>query len=371
MAGYATPPSATYQVNVAYPGGTYFIWVGAGLRHRVGVWCKEQPYTRRAFIVTDERVASLYAEDVMRSLRSQGFHAHRVTIPAGEQHKTLETVRRVYDALLAGSIDRRTPVIALGGGVVGDLAGFVAATLLRGVPLVQVPTTLLAMVDASVGGKTGVDMPQGKNLVGAFKFPDMVIADVETLMSLPPVEFACGLAEVIKHGIIGDPSLLADIHPPGAFTVHQLAALVRRAVQVKVKVVEEDPFEKGRRAVLNLGHTFAHALEQVSGYRLRHGLAVSLGLVAAARLGVILKMASPTLEETIRSVLHRATLPVHWQETGWPTPATEEVMAAMALDKKRLQGRLRFIVPRDLGDVTIVADVPPQAVREALQAILA
>ncbi len=364
--------SEVRTVEVRYPGGVYPVWIGPAVRYRLGEWSAVQPYTRRAFVITDTHVASLYGQDVQQALAEGGFTVHMTVIPAGEQHKTLDTVRQIYDALVTAGVDRRCPVIALGGGVVGDVAGFVAATILRGVPFIQVPTTLLAMVDASVGGKTGVDLPQGKNLVGAFKFPDLVVADVETLATLPDVEFACGLAEVIKHGLIGDPTILERVQPPGALSSAQLTELVQRAVQVKVQVVEEDPFEQGRRAVLNLGHTFAHALEQVTAYRLRHGLAVALGLVAAADLGVRLNMASQDLLETIRSVLRRAALPTHWRETGidMPAPPPESVLAAMQLDKKRLHGRLRFIVPRSVGEVTVVSDVPPTAVVEAVRAIL-
>lgn len=359
------------EIVVSYPGGEYPIYVGHGLRHRIGPLLARRGYTPLAFVIADERVAALYAADVERSLQSVGFRVHRVVIPAGEMHKNLDTVRQVYDALLAQGIERQSPVVALGGGVVGDLAGFVAATVLRGVPFIQVPTTLLAMVDASVGGKTGVDTPHGKNLIGAFKFPEMVIADVETLASLPQVELACGMAEVIKHGFIGDPGLLQLVEE-GAWTGPALVELVARGVMVKVRIVEEDPYEKGRRAVLNLGHTFGHALERVTGYQLRHGLAVALGLVAAAHLGVALGLADPELVSLTRRVLQRAGLPTRWRELEppLPAPAVGEVLAAMGTDKKRVHGKLRFIVPRAPGDVTIVTDPPEWAVRGAVQALL-
>ncbi len=360
--------TVAHRIEVRYPGGTYPVLVGVGLRHRLGAWLAQGPYTRRAFVVTDEPVAALYGDDVVRSLEAAGFVVQPVVVPPGEAHKTLDTVRHLYNVFVTHHIDRRTPVIALGGGVIGDLTGFAAATILRGVPFIQVPTTLLAMVDASVGGKTGVDLPQGKNLVGAFKFPDLVLADVETLYSLPPVEVACGMAEVIKHGLIGDPGIL-DLIAQGE---PDLLHLVVRAVQVKVDVVEADPFEGGRRAVLNLGHTFGHALEQVTAYRLRHGLAVALGLVAAAHLGVLLGEAHPDLVGRVRYILRQARLPTHWRDLaeGGAPPSVERVLAAMGTDKKRLHGRLRFVIPRRPGDVVVRDDVPPHLVRKALATIL-
>lgn len=357
------------RLNVRYPGGEYPVFIGPGLRHQVGALLAEGPYTRAAFIISDENVAPLYADDVVASLEQEGFASHRVVMPAGEQHKNLDTVRALYTALIEKGIDRNTPVIALGGGVVGDTAGFVAATVLRGVPLVQMPTTLLAMVDASVGGKTGVDLPQGKNLVGAFKFPDAVIADVETLRTLPAVEFACGMAEVIKHGLIGDPGLLDLVEE----AERDLADLVARAVRVKIAVVEEDPHEKGRRAVLNLGHTFAHALERVSAYRLRHGFAVALGLVAAARLGVLLGEAHRYLVREVEDALRAASLPTRWSEVDGlgPVPDVEAVITAMQTDKKRQGKQLRFVVPREPGHVFVRAYVPEEVIRQALDIILA
>lgn len=357
----------TLRVN--YPGGSYPVHIGQGLRARVGALLAERPYTRVAFIVTDDHVAPLYGDDVAASLEAAGFTPRLVVLPAGEEHKNLDTVRHLYETFVRGGIDRRTPVLALGGGVVGDTAGFAAATILRGVPFVQMPTTLLAMVDASVGGKTGVDLPQGKNLVGAFKFPDMVVADLETLRSLPPVEVACGMAEVIKHGLIGDPGLLDMVEE----WARDPQGLVARAVQVKIDVVEEDPLEQGRRAVLNLGHTFAHALERVSGYRLRHGFAVALGLVAAAHLSALLEEADPALVHVVERAVRAASLPVRWSDVGGigPIPRVDDVIAAMQTDKKRQHQQLRFVLVRKPGDVFVRGDVPEDHVRQALVKVLA
>ncbi len=356
------------RLDVHTPSGSYPIYIGAGIRHRLGEWLAARDFTQQAVVITDENVAPLYTQDVCGALEGANFAVTLITLPPGERHKNLDTVRRVYDKVVYAGIDRQTPIIALGGGVIGDLSGFVAATVLRGVPFVQMPTTLLAMVDASVGGKTGVDLPQGKNLVGAFKFPEMVIADVDTLATLPQVEIACGLAEVIKHGIIGDPSILEAIRR-GHWS---WPALVERAVRVKIEVVEEDPFEKGRRAVLNLGHTFAHALEKVLDYRLRHGQAVAMGLVAATRLGVELGLTDPRMVTEVADLVQQVGLPRHWQDIAdmGPPPSVDEVLAAMMTDKKRVQQRLRFIVPRGYGRVDIITDVPPHLVREVVAEML-
>ncbi len=355
---------------VRHPSGRYPIYIGRGLRHEVGARLAGNPYTRSAFIVTDEHVAPLYGEDLVSSLSTAGFTAHLVVVPAGEEHKNLNTVQDLYNAFLDRGIDRSTPVLALGGGVVGDMTGYAAATVLRGVPFIQVPTTLLAMVDASVGGKTGVDMPQGKNLVGAFKFPDMVIVDTETLQTLPREEVACGMAEVIKHGLIADPGLLEMVSAPEE--VRDWPSLVARAVQVKIDVVEQDPFEQGRRAVLNLGHTFAHALERVANYKLRHGFAVGLGLIAAARLAVLLGDAREELVDTVIDALRTAHLPLCWSDLDAPgsTPIPSHVWEAMWTDKKRRGKALRFIIPCEPGRVIVRSDVPKSLVLQALDVIL-
>jgi 3-dehydroquinate synthase len=275
----------------------------------------------------------------------------------------------IYEKLLASGLDRQGTIVALGGGVVGDVAGFAAATYMRGVDLVQCPTSLLAMVDASIGGKTGVDLPQGKNLVGAFKQPRIVLADVGVLGTLPRAEFAAGMAEVVKAGLIGDPMLweaLENGRWDGEFWEQEdMQSLVVQAVRVKRDVVEEDPFERGRRAVLNLGHTFGHAIEQVSNYEIRHGEAVAIGLVAAARLSASLGHCSPTLGERIEALLARLKLP-----TRIAGLEAEALLVAMSSDKKKAGGRLRFVLLRGVGDVFISGDVPDAAVLSTLEGML-
>ncbi len=357
------PMMETAYLPVSHPTGHYDIIVGQGLLEKA----PELAQISGDFVViTDEHVGPLYAG------RCAGATAV-ITVPAGEQHKTLEMVRFLYDQLLAVGLDRKGTIVALGGGVVGDMAGFVAATYLRGIDFVQCPTTLLAMVDASVGGKTGVDMPQGKNLVGAFKQPTAVLADVSTLYTLDPAEFASGMAEVVKHGLIASPGLLAiletgDWHlATSAATTSNLQSLVLQAVEIKRDVVEEDPFEYGRRAMLNLGHTFGHAIEQVSGYSVRHGEGVAMGLVAAANLSARLGYCPTGLQDRIERVLRHIGLPVRI-----PTSlAPEALYQAMGHDKKKAAGKLRFILLRDVADVVLVGDVAETAVLATLRELQA
>jgi 3-dehydroquinate synthase len=346
------------RLPLRHPGGSYEVLVGSGLLPQVAALVGSGPVV----IISDKNVAPLFAarcgvETVL-------------TIPAGEPHKRLETVRDLYDGLLAAGLERNGTIVALGGGVVGDVAGFVAATYLRGVRLVQCPTTLLAMVDASVGGKTGVDLPQGKNLVGAFKQPEAVVADVLALGTLHLAEGAAGMAEVVKHGLLVGEELLAELTAPKWLPLPPPALrqrLIAQAIAVKRDVVEEDPYEQGRRAVLNLGHTFAHAVEQASNYQVRHGEGVAIGLVAAAHLSAALGYGQPALQEEIERLLLRLTLPVRFPAGLEP----EALLAAMGQDKKRASGRLRFVLIGRPGDVFVAGDVPEQQVLQTLRALQA
>lgn len=360
------------RIPVRYPTGEYPILIAAGMLTEVGRAMVEAGLRPgRCAVVTHPHIAEAHAARLVQGLEEVGFQPAVVEFPAGEAHKTLATVAGLYDAFVAAGLDRRSPVIGLGGGVVGDVAGFAAATFLRGVPFVQVPTSLLAMVDASVGGKTGVDLPQGKNLVGAFKQPELVAIDPEALKTLPSDEFRSGLAEVVKHGMIGDPGLFAWMEGRQAEVAERgswgLAEMIAAAVRVKVAVVEADPFEQGRRAVLNLGHTFGHALEALSGYGMRHGEAVAIGLAAATRLAARLQVCEPGLVERVERLLQRLDLPI--RAAGGYAP--EQVLAAMATDKKRLNGRLRFVLPRAIGDVDVFDAVPVEAVRATWEEIVA
>lgn len=349
------------RIPVTHPAGSYDILIGEGLLNEAGPALLAAGLAAGACAIVTQPALTGHASRLADALQAQGFRPAVIEMPAGEQYKTLATVADLYDAFIAAGLDRRSPVLALGGGVVGDVAGFAAASFLRGVPFVQVPTSLLAMVDASVGGKTGVDLPQGKNLVGAFKQPALVLMDPETLASLPSDEFRSGLAEVVKHGMIGDPGLFEVME---GRAVLALSDLLARAVQVKVDVVQQDPFEQGRRAVLNLGHTFAHPLETLSNYQMRHGEAVSIGLVMATRLAARLGVCEAALAARLESALERLGLP-----TRAPGFDPAQVVAGMGTDKKRVQGRLRFVLPRALGDVDVFDAVPAADVLAVVEAV--
>lgn len=323
-------------------------WFGAGLLatlpDRLAAHGLRPPWV----VISDSLVAPLHATRVARLL-----NAPLVTFTAGEEHKTLDTVRALYSACLQNNLERGGTLVAVGGGVVGDVTGFVAATLLRGVNWVNVPTTVLAMADASLGGKVGVDLPEGKNLAGAFHPPRLVLSDFDTLTTLPAVETRCGLAEIIKAAIIGDAALYEQLRSPHVDVAH---AIVRGAA-VKVGVVNTDPLEKGERATLNLGHTLGHAVEAVSGYTLKHGECVALGLVAETELAERLGLAVPGLAADITSVVRAHHLP-----TTWPGYARASILAAMRHDKKKISGQVKFALPRAIGDVAWGVPVPDEAI---------
>ncbi len=350
------------QLDVNIKNSPYAILIDPGLRRRIGALIQGAGHGGDIAVVTNPTVGALYADDVLGSLSDAGLSATLAEVPDGEQYKRLDTIHGLYRQFLAAGIDRTGLVLALGGGVVGDMAGFAAATYLRGIPFVQMPTTLLAMVDASVGGKTGVDLDEGKNLVGAFHQPRMVAIDPEVLATLPSDELACGMAEVVKHGLIGDPALFERLEeaPPEDF-----AALVAQAVKVKVDVVERDPLEKGERALLNLGHTFAHAFELVSDYAVKHGAAVGVGLAAATEMAALLGECDAGLVERVERALRAQHL-----ETRLPGFAVDAVTDAMKHDKKRSKKRLRFIIPNAPGRCRIIEEVPRDVIRAAVARVV-
>ncbi|MBN1430061.1 MAG: 3-dehydroquinate synthase [Anaerolineae bacterium] len=304
----------------------------------------ERGFTRTV-VVTNTTLAPLYGDALAGRLPG----GHLIVLPDGEEFKTLATVETIYTRLLEASADRSTLIVALGGGVIGDMAGFAAATFMRGVALVQAPTSLLAMVDSSIGGKVGVDLPQGKNLVGAFKDPLAVFADTSTLTTLPDVELRCGLAEALKNAIIGDPPLLDHLLARG---IEPAEEVIGRAATVKVDIVGEDRLEHGPRAFLNLGHTFGHAIEKVSSYEWKHGQAVAVGIVAAARLSDLHGLCSPELPGMIERVAEASKLP-----TRCPGLDPADLWDAMQHDKKWHDGAARFILLEGIGKPIIVKDV--------------
>lgn len=341
------------HIHVTAPGGDYDILIEAGVLKNIAAYARAWG---KCAVVTNTTIAPLQGEALAASLPT----AKLAIVPDGEQYKTLETIAQLYGDFVAAGLDRSSTVIALGGGVVGDMAGFAAATYMRGIRLVQIPTTLLSMVDSSVGGKVGVDLPQGKNLVGAFKQPDTVLIDPEVLNTLPVREWRCGMAEVIKHGFLADEKLLEMVSAfsPNASGGGETATeLIRRAVQVKVDVVQRDPFEKGERAHLNLGHTFGHAVEQATHYQWPHGEAVGVGLLAAVWLSYALNLCDSTTPERMEDILAHVGLP---RRLNGIDP--EAIYAAMATDKKWLGGHSRFVLLRGVGQPTIVEDVAKETV---------
>ncbi len=338
------------RIRVTAPGGDYDIHIASGLLKNINQYVP----VGKMVIITNTTLAPLYGDQLAHALPDTSV----VTMPDGEQFKTLQTVAKMYVDLVEAGLDRSGTVIALGGGVVGDTAGFVAATYMRGVRFVQIPTSLLAMVDSSVGGKVGVDLPQGKNLVGAFKQPDVVLIDPDVLSTLPEREWRCGMAETIKHGFLADEGLLA----PELWTKERAAELVRRAVQVKVDVVQQDPYERGVRAHLNLGHTFAHAIERVSEYQWLHGEAVGVGLVAAARLSYALGLCDSGLAEEVEDIVEKVGLPTRLGKLD-----AEALYAAMGTDKKWQAGHSRFIFLKVMCQPMIVEDVPKATVIQVLK----
>lgn len=320
-------------------------------------------------LVSDETVAALYAEQCLASLRGAGCQVQLVTVPPGEGSKTLATAERLYESCLDAALDRGATICALGGGVVGDLAGFVAGTFMRGVRFVQVPTTLLAQVDASVGGKTAVDLPRAKNVVGVFHQPSLVLADVGVLSSLPERDFRAGLAEVVKHAAIADAPMFAFFQEHADAILSRdlpvLTRLVARNCQIKSEVVQADPQEAGRRAVLNYGHTLGHAIELAAGqWDLRHGEAVAYGMVAEAEATERLGLGEPGLAGRLRNVLQVLGL-----AQGLPAVDVETARAALRHDKKLHAGRLRLpLVPR-IGEAVLTEDVGLEVLEKALETV--
>jgi 3-dehydroquinate synthase len=322
--------------------------IGAGLRHELARHVARVARAHRYAVVTDSNVAPHYADPLVQSLAALGSTSLHV-VPAGETHKTRAEWGRLTDELLDAGCGRDTTVVALGGGVVGDLAGFVAATFMRGVPVVQCPTSLLAMIDASIGGKTGVDTPAGKNLVGAFHPPAVVLADVETLRTLPEAHRRAGLAEAIKHGVVADAGYFERIGAdlPALLAGDPAATLdcVTRSVQIKSEVVTSDTHERGRRKILNFGHTLGHAVEQVSGYALLHGEAIAIGMVLEATLAERMSIAERGTADEIERVVARAGLPSRVPASL----ADDRILAATKLDKKARGGAVEYALPSCIG----------------------
>ncbi len=352
------------------PSRSYPIFIERGLISKVGELMKEASLSGRCAVITNPTVGDLYLALVIESLKKAGFDAVTIEIPDGEEYKNLTQVSLIYDRLLEARIERDSAIVALGGGVIGDISGFVAATILRGVPFVQVPTTLLAFVDSSIGGKTGVNHRLGKNLIGAFYQPRAVIIDPDVLSTLDKRELCAGLAEVVKYGVIRDDGFFKFIednagaltNPPsasGGADGEPLVEVIKRSCVAKAEVVMKDERESGLRSILNFGHTFAHAIEALTGYKeFRHGEAVSIGMVMAARLSHVLGLTSMDVAVRLEKLLKRLSLPI--KPPGF---SPYEYVEAMKLDKKVKTGKIRFVLVEDLGRV-ILREVPEKKLIE-------
>lgn len=361
----AEQPSAPHAIQVgAVP--AYPIYLEEGIALRCGSLFAAHGI-RRAVLISNPVVGALHGGAVRNAMREGGVEVDSLEVPDGEAYKTVQTVERLWEQLADIRADRSTALVALGGGVLGDLVGFAAATWLRGVPLVHIPTTVLAMVDSSLGGKVGVDLPHGKNLVGAFYNPRFVVTDPSLLLSLPPRVYAAGMAEVIKAACIASPALFEALEARDpALGPQGLGQLIATAIDVKARIVSEDPFERGVRATLNLGHTLGHALEAGRGYhQLLHGEAVAQGMIAAVRLARALGVLEDDYESRLVTLLERFHLPTQISDPGW-----ERVQAALGVDKKRVDDKLRFVLPVRLGQVTVVSDVSLSLVHEVYESML-
>ncbi len=367
---------AATTVNVALADRAYDIMIGRGQIATLGARIASLKPGARAAIVTDSGVAGLHLQAAEAALAAAGVAASSVVVPAGEASKSFACLESLCEALIAARIERGDVVIALGGGVVGDLAGFAAAIVRRGVDYIQVPTTLLAQVDSSVGGKTAIDSRHGKNLVGAFHQPVLVVADTAVLDTLPPREFRAGYAEVAKYGVLGDAGLFAwldanvkEVFAGGPAREHAIAASCR----MKAAIVARDERENGDRALLNLGHTFGHAFEAAAGFsgRLLHGEAVSLGMALAAEFSARLGVLPPDAVGAVTRHLTAVGLPVRPADVEGGVPGADRLMELMAQDKKVKRGKLTFILLRGIGAAYIAGDVDPALVRAFLAEKLA
>ncbi len=369
-----TDTSSTRRtVRVELGDRSYDILIGPGLIAAAGAEIAARLKGRRIAIITDAHVGPVYLDPFMRSLADKGIEAVSLVLPAGEKTKSFEHLMTVCDSVLGARIERNDAVVALGGGVIGDLTGFAAGIVRRGSRFIQVPTSLLAQVDSSVGGKTGINSRHGKNLIGVFHQPDLVLADTDVLDTLSPREFRAGYAEVAKYGLIDKPDFFAwletnwrDIFSGGAARIEAIAT----SCQAKADVVAADERENGLRALLNLGHTFGHALEAATEYdsrRLVHGEGVAIGMVLAHQFSARMNLASPDAARRVETHLKDVGLPVSMREIPGELPPAERLMDAIAQDKKVKSGKLTFILTRGIGQSFVADDVPASEVLSFLK----
>ena len=353
------------NIKVKLGGNSYEIYVGSGLLVQAGHWLKEHGFSGKLVIISDHIVKGLYGNALSQGLTRDGFSVITLRVPEGEEQKSLETAGRLYRELTGFYAERTTPILALGGGVIGDLAGFVAGTYLRGVPLVQIPTTLLAQVDSSIGGKVAVDHGQLKNEIGLFYQPRLVIADTDTLRTLPARELSNGLAEVIKSAAIRNKKFFAflenNIERIKALDEEALEEVVFQTAKIKAEVVEKDERDLGLRSILNYGHTVGHAIESVSDFQVEHGRAVAIGMLAAARISAEMGILDINELNRLKTVIEKAGLP-----TEMPNLKIEETIHAMKHDKKVLKDKVRFVLLKSIGSAFITDEVSPSLVEHVL-----
>ena len=367
----------TETVHVPLGDRAYDVRIGRGLIAAAGAEIGGLLNRPKVAIVTDENVAGAHLGTLQAALESAGISHAALTLPAGEATKSWAALERTVEWLLAGQIERKDVVIALGGGVIGDLVGFAAAILRRGVRFVQVPTSLLAQVDSSVGGKTGINSPAGKNLIGAFHQPSLVLADLAALDTLTPRDFLAGYGEVMKYGLLGDPDFFTWLETEGpklaAGDMTARVAAVRRSVEMKAEIVARDETEQGDRALLNLGHTFCHALEAATGYsdRLLHGEGVAIGCALAFELSARLGLCSQEDPSRVRAHLKAMGMKTDLCDIPGDLPDAEALISLMAQDKKVIDGRLRFILARGIGAAFVTDDVPKDVLKSVLEDALA
>ena len=353
------------RIKIRLGTNSYEVHVGSGLLEQMGRQLIENGVTGKLVIITNPIVKRLYGDALKENLAGEGFKVIILSVPDGEDQKSLETAGRLYNELTGCYAERTTPILALGGGVIGDLTGFVAATYLRGVPLIQVPTTLLAQVDSSIGGKVAVNHDQLKNIIGAFYQPRLVVTDISTLKTLPAKEFTNGLAEVIKSAVVWEEEfftfLETNLEKIKSLDDRALEEAVFRSAKIKAEIVEKDEKELGLRSILNYGHTIGHAIETASDFKVGHGEAVAIGMLAAARISNKLGILDKNELVRLEGIIKKAGLP-----TEIPNLMVEKITQAIKHDKKILMGKIRFILPKSIGDVFITDEVSPSLIEQVL-----
>nr|AUG32270.1 3-dehydroquinate synthase [Paulinella longichromatophora] len=369
-----TTYSSTFQtIKVGLKTNPYYVAIGSGGVTRLGELLIGDGFKKdlKILVVTNPEVFLPYGQEAIKSLKSEGFQVECLIIKAGEENKTQQTIQRIHDAAFVQYLERGSLIIALGGGVVGDMTGFAGSTWLRGIAVIQIPTTLLAMVDAAIGGKTGINHPGGKNLIGAFHQPNLVLIDPATLNTLPSREFRAGMAEVIKYSIIGNPALLHclekidNLSSQGDIPLPLIRSILKYSAQTKAQIVMQDEREGNLRAILNYGHTLGHVVETLTNYNtFLHGEAVALGMVAAGEIACILKLWTQELQYRQKRLIAKAGLPM-----VWPRLDMARVLRCLQGDKKVQDGKVRFVLPTGIGKIVIRDDISDDVIADALDRI--